>query len=263
MFMNSLKRLGLSVMIAAMPASIALASDCANPNAIGVSRVLNVKPADFPLVGKLQYAESLRLKPREVVLTFDDGPAAPYTGTILDALAAECVKATFFMMGSNINDAPDLVRRAFNEGHNVGTHTFGHKNLKGVPLDQAKEEIDKGIAAAAEAIGGAEKLVPFFRPPYLEIGKQAERYALSKGLMIWSADADSEDWKQPMEEEFVATAISELEKNRGGILLMHDTQPVTARAIALLLAELKAKKFKIVHVIPFKANKSLAAGAAR
>ena len=263
MSMNSLKTLGLSVMIAALPATVALANGCANPNAIGVSRVLNVKPAEFPLVGKLQYAESLRLKEREVVLTFDDGPSAPYTGTILDVLASECVKATFFMMGSNVNDAPDLVRRAFNEGHNVGTHTFDHENLNDVPLDKAKVEIDKGITATAEAIGGADKLAPFFRPPYLEIGKPAERYALSKGLMVWSADADSEDWKQPTEEVFVATAIAELEKNRGGILLMHDTQPVTARAIGMLLAELKAKKFTIVHVVPVKANKTLAAGAVR
>ncbi|MEO6946955.1 MAG: hypothetical protein ABI150_10365 [Nitrobacter sp.] len=86
-----------------------------------------------------------------------------------------------------------------------------------------------------------------------ELSKPVERYALSKGLMIWSADVDTEDWNEPSEDEFVARAISGLEKEGKGILLMHDAQPVTARALRQLIAELKAKKFKIVHIVPAKA----------
>src|SRR3954447_17664030 len=86
-----------------LSATLACAGECPNnPDAIGTSRVMSVKPQEFPLVGKLSYPETLRLTDREVVLTFDDGPAAPYTGTILDILAGECIRATFFMTGSAV-----------------------------------------------------------------------------------------------------------------------------------------------------------------
>jgi peptidoglycan/xylan/chitin deacetylase (PgdA/CDA1 family) len=231
----------------------ALADDCSNdPTVLGTSRTISVRPSDFPLVGKLNYPESLRLNEREVVLTFDDGPSAPYTGTILDILAAECVKATFFMAGNAIVDAPDLLRRAFNERHTIGTHTFADENLNEVPLERAKADIDKGIVTAIEAIGNRDDLAPFFRAPDLEISKHAERYALSQGLMVWSADVEAEDSDDPSEEELVAKVVAGLEEEGRGILLLHDSQPVTARALRQLIAELKARKFKIVHVVPAK-----------
>jgi peptidoglycan-N-acetylglucosamine deacetylase len=255
----------LSLFLVAAGTSVstsALAVDCPNnPTAQGTSRTISVKPSEFPLVGKLNYPETLRLSDHEVVLTFDDGPSAPYTGTILDALAAECIKATFFMVGNAIVDAPDLLRRAFNEGHTIGTHTFADDNLKEVPFEQAKGDIDKGVATAIEAIGNRDDLAPFFRAPDLEISRQAERYALSQGLMIWSADVEAEDWSEPTEEEFVAKIISGLEEEGRGILLLHDSQPVTARALRQLIAELKARKFKIVHVIP--AKRPMTTGSAR
>jgi peptidoglycan/xylan/chitin deacetylase (PgdA/CDA1 family) len=226
-------------------------ADCpGNPNAIGVSRILTVKPSEYPLVGTVQYQETLRLKDHEVVLTFDDGPSAPYTATILNILASECIKATFFVLGTSVADAPDLLRRAYDEGHNIGTHTFDHENLNELDLEKAKVAVDKGIAAASEALGSRGSLVPFFRPPYLEIAKPAEAYVLSKGLMVWSVDADSEDWTEPDEETFVAKSLADLNKRGNGILLMHDSQPVTARGLRMLIAELKKQNYKIVHVVP-------------
>jgi peptidoglycan/xylan/chitin deacetylase (PgdA/CDA1 family) len=255
--------LSLSLVAAAGSVSTAaLAGDCPNNStALGVSRTLSVKPSEFPLVGKINYPETLRLKDREVVLTFDDGPSAPYTGTILDVLAAECVKATFFMVGNAIVDAPDLLRRAFNEEHTIGTHTFANESLKEAPLERAKADIDKGVATAIEAIGSRDALAPFFRAPDLEISKQAERYALSQGLMVWSADVEPEDWNEPTEDEFVARVISGLEEQGRGIVLLHDSQPVTARAMRQLIAELKARQFKIVHVVP--AKRPMTTGSAR
>jgi len=254
MSMLAIGKLSLAVFIASVSATAVLAAECpASSAALGTSRVLSVKPTDFPLVGKLEYQETLRLNDREVVLTFDDGPSAPYTSNVLDILAAECVKATFFVAGNATADAPDLVRRAFNEGHTIGSHTFENSKLDQVPFDQAKADIEKGITAVADAIGGRNDVAPFFRAPDFEISKQVERYALSKGLMIWSADVDTEDWNEPSEDEFVTRAVSGLEKEGKGILLMHDSQPVTARALRQLLAALKAKQFKIVHVVPTKA----------
>lgn len=252
----------LVALAVASPSTTALADNCPNnPDALGTSRIISVNPSEFPLVGKLNYPETLRLNDREVVLTFDDGPSAPYTGTILDTLAAECIKATFFMAGNAIVDAPDLLRRASNEGHTIGTHTFADENLKEVPFDRAKEDIDKGVAAATEAIGNPKDLAPFFRAPDLEIAKQAERYAVSRGLMVWSADVEAEDSDDPTEDALVAKVVSGLEEEGRGVLLLHDSQPVTARALRQLIAELKARKFKIVHVVP--AKRPVTTGSAR
>ncbi|HVX99477.1 MAG TPA: polysaccharide deacetylase family protein [Pseudorhodoplanes sp.] len=254
MSMRRVAKLGLAVAIVTMWVTASLAADCgANSGALGTSRVMAVSPSEFPLVGKLEYRESLRLNDREVVLTFDDGPAAPYTSNILDILASECIKATFFMSGSAIADAPDIARRAFNEGHTIGSHTYDGGDLDELPVELAKADIDKGLAAAAEALGNPGNVAPFFRAPGLVISKPAERYVLSKGLMIWSADVDVDDWNEPSEDEFVARAMAGLEREGKGILLMRDAQPVTARALRQLIAQLKAKKFRIVHVIPSKA----------
>jgi peptidoglycan-N-acetylglucosamine deacetylase len=100
---------------------IGIASECpGNPNALGTSRIMVVDPAEHPRVGSLQYQETLPLNDHEVVLTFDDGPLPPYTTHILDTLASNCVKATFFIVGRMANSSPDLVRRAFREGHTIG-----------------------------------------------------------------------------------------------------------------------------------------------
>lgn len=241
--------LGIVILLGSL--ATAAAQDCPrNPKAIGTSRVLTVNPSQFPMVGKVQYQETLRLKAREVVLTFDDGPVAPYTIKILEALAAECVKATFFPLGSNVVDAPDLVKRAFDEGHSIGTHTYNHSNLSAIPIEDAKKDIELGIAAATEALGNPRDLTPFFRPPLLALSRQLERHVLSRGMMVWSLDVDSEDWKEPTEDQLVDRIIERLEKAGKGIVLMHDIQPVTARALPMLLVELKRRNFRIVHVVP-------------
>jgi peptidoglycan/xylan/chitin deacetylase (PgdA/CDA1 family) len=231
----------------------AAADQCpGNPNALGTSRVITVNPRDYPLVGTEQYPETFRLENREVVITFDDGPLPPYTGRVLDALAAECVKATFFTLGRNVAESPDLVRRAFKEGHSIGTHTFNHEYLAQMPFEQAKKEIDLGIAATTEALGNARDVAPFFRAPYLDINRQIEKYLHSRGLMIWSIDVSVDDWVGLTEEQLIELTVTRLEKaGKGkGILLLHDIQPATARALPALLAELKKRNFKIVHIVP-------------
>jgi peptidoglycan/xylan/chitin deacetylase (PgdA/CDA1 family) len=234
--------------IAALSWGAAEAANCPNPTALGTSRTISVKPTDFPLVGKINYPETLRLADHEVVLTFADGPAAPYTGTILEILASECVKATFFMTGNAVVDASDLLRRAVNEGHTIGVGAFSGESMTDLPLDKAKVEIDKGLTAAIDAANNRDDVAPFFRAPDLEISKQAERYALSKGLMVWSADVEADDENDPTEDQFVAKVISDLEESGKGIIALHDAEPVTARALRQLVAELKSRKYKIVQV---------------
>jgi len=234
-----------------------------NPDVLGTSRTISVRTSDFPRIGTEQYAESFRLKNREVVLTFDDGPVHGNSAKVLDALAAECVKATFFMMGLNVAEAPSLVRRAFEEGHSIGTHTFSHIHLDEVPLEKAKQEIELGIEAVTEALGKGRSPAPFFRAPYLGITKDLEKYLYARGLMVWDIDVDSLDWSLDGPEKVIESTLAVLEKKGKGILLMHDIKPQTARAMPVLLSELKRRGFRIVHVVPETGHIPNASNASR
>jgi peptidoglycan-N-acetylglucosamine deacetylase len=254
-FVRISKLVGVAVltggcMLAEVSAVLAGPACANNPEVLGTSRTITVRPSDFPRIGTEQYAESLRLKNREVVLTFDDGPIPEHTTKVLDALAAECVKATFFMLGINVAEAPALVRRAFNEGHSIGTHTFSHIHLDEVPLEKAKQDIELGIEAVTEALGKGRSPAPFFRAPYLGITKDLEKYLYARGLMVWDIDVDSLDWSVGAPEKVIENTLAVLEKKGKGILLMHDIKPATARAMPVLLSELKRRGFRIVHVVP-------------
>src|SRR6266700_4881096 len=254
-FVRISKLVGVAVvasgcMLAGVSAALA-APDCTNnPDVLGTSRTITVRPTDFPRIGTEQYAESLRLKNREVVLTFDDGPIPEHSSKVLDALAAECVKATFFMMGLNVAEAPALVRRAFDEGHSIGTHTFSHLHLDEVPLEKAKQDIELGIEAVTEALGKGRSPAPFFRAPYLGINKELEKHLYARGLMVWDIDVDSLDWSVEAPEKVIENTLAVLEKRGKGILLMHDIKSQTARAMPVQLSELKRRGFRIVHVVP-------------
>jgi peptidoglycan/xylan/chitin deacetylase (PgdA/CDA1 family) len=250
--MTRLKYLGVAfagALLVGSSGALAAPACLHNPEALNTSRTINVSPAEFPLVGKEQYLETLPLNDREVVLTFDDGPIPATTPRILDILAAECVKATFFMLGMNVAEAPDLARRAYDEGHSIGTHTFSHPTLAKLPNDKAREEIDRGIAAVTEALGPTRRLAPFFRPPYLSITRDVEKHVLSKNQMVWSIDADSLDWTFTTPARMIERTLTELEKVGKGIVLMHDIKEVTVRALPAFLAQLKQRGFRIVHVV--------------
>src|SRR3974390_3698976 len=94
-----------------------------NPDALGTSRVLTINPGEFIRLGTPQYNQTLPLRGHEVVLSFDDGPLPPYTDFILGTLASQCVKATYFLVGQMAHAYPSLVRRIYNEGHTIGTHS--------------------------------------------------------------------------------------------------------------------------------------------
>src|SRR4051812_36398942 len=107
----------------------ALAAGCPRQGALGTSRVLGVDAATTPRVGLKSFPQTLPLEDHEVVLTFDDGPSPPMTRMVLAALAQQCVRATFFLIGESASRHPDLVRRMAAEGHTVGHHTWQHRNL--------------------------------------------------------------------------------------------------------------------------------------
>src|SRR2546428_11883530 len=143
------------------------ATECP-PGALGVNRTLVLDPSEHARVGSVQYGESLPLRDREVVLTFDDGPLPPYTNRILETLASECVKATFFMVGRMVRGYPSVVRRIYNEGHTIANHSQNHPfTFAKMTVDQAAQEIEGGHASLLSALGDPKAISLFFRIPCL------------------------------------------------------------------------------------------------
>jgi peptidoglycan/xylan/chitin deacetylase (PgdA/CDA1 family) len=228
------------------------AEDCpGNPDALGVSRTIVVDPREHARIGTMDYAETLPLADREVVLTFDDGPLPPYTNRILDILAAECVKATYFIVGSMAKAYPDTLRRIHEAGHTIGTHSMTHPiHFRAQSFERAKAQIDGGIEAVAAVLGDADKVAPFFRFPGFGHTADAHDYAASRGLMVWGADVPADDWHFVGAKEVASRAIRRLEGKGKGILLLHDIHPRTVEGLRLILSELKSRGFRIVHVVP-------------
>jgi peptidoglycan/xylan/chitin deacetylase (PgdA/CDA1 family) len=235
----------------------ARAADCpGHPGALGTSRTIVVDPHEHTRLGTMQYPETLPLGDKEVVLTFDDGPLPPFTTSILDILARECVKATYFLVGRQARAYPALVRRIAEDGHSIGTHSQNHPLIfDHLSAAQASTEIEGGIASARAALGPDKPLAPFFRFPGLGRSSQAEAFLAAQGLMAWSADFPADDWTRISDKEIVRRAMSRLEAKGKGILLLHDIHPATVLALPQLFAELKARGYRIVHVVPATAER--------
>jgi peptidoglycan-N-acetylglucosamine deacetylase len=240
-------------------ASGALAQPCnGKPDALGTARVMALDPAVFPQVGTVQYPQTVPLRDHEVVLSFDDGPSPSSTGAVLDVLAAQCVKANFFLVGEHAQASPELVRREYAEGHTVGTHSETHADLAKLPLADAEKEIQGGIAAANAALGAPIVAAPFFRAPYLSTTPSILQYLSKAGLMLWSIDVDPEDWRPSTPDEVVQRTMAGLEKKHSGIILMHDVQSHTAAALPKFLEELKSHGYSVVHVVYSSAREAAA-----
>jgi peptidoglycan/xylan/chitin deacetylase (PgdA/CDA1 family) len=230
----------------------AQAAECpGHPGALGVSRTIVLNPAEHPRLGTLQYEESLPLNDHEVVLTFDDGPLPPYTSRVLDTLAAECVKATFFLVGRMALGYPQMVRREYNEGHTIAGHSQNHPfTFAKMQVDDAAKEIEDGFDSLRTVLGDPKAIAPFFRIPGLLRQDSVEQYLQAHGYATWSLDFLADDWTHINAKEITKRALQRIEARGRGILLLHDIQPATALALPTILAELKARGYKIVQVVP-------------
>jgi peptidoglycan-N-acetylglucosamine deacetylase len=238
-------------------AATASASECpGNPGALGTSRTIVVDPAEHSLLGGHQYRESLPLNDKEVVITFDDGPLPPYSTRILDLLAQECVKATFFLVGRMARAYPKIVRRVYDEGHTLANHSQSHPfNFHRMSVEDAAREIEGGFESIANAVGDPAKVAPFFRFPGLLRQDSVEHYLRSRRVMAWSVDFMADDWTRINSREVVKRALDRLEAKGKGILLLHDIQPATALGLPELLNELKVRGYRVVHVVPATAER--------
>ena len=251
--MTDLRALSAAAVLFALAATgPARAAECpGNPDALGTSRTIVVDPTEHARLGMMQYSETLPLADHEVVLTFDDGPLPPYSTRILDILNAECVKATYFLVGRMAKAFPDVVRKLHAAGHTLGTHSNSHPfTFNRMSPEQADAEVEGGIASVADALGDRNAVAPFFRIPGLLRSDTTERYLASRSLMTWSADFPVDDWKHISASAITARALERLEARRRGMILLHDIQPATALAMPTILKELKRRGYRIVHVVP-------------
>ncbi|MDB5637741.1 MAG: polysaccharide deacetylase [Bradyrhizobium sp.] len=229
------------------------AADCPRKGTLGTSRILHVDAATTPRVGRKQYPQTLPLADHEVVLTFDDGPWPPTTPKVLAALAQECVRATFFLIGKPASEHPDVVRRIAAEGHTIGHHTWLHRSLMQIPPGETSEEINRGIAADEMALHGVATTVPstpFFRFPGFETTPATLNSLQSRGIVVFGADLWAGDWNAMSPKQELKLVIDRLKTARKGIILFHDPKAQTAAMLPAFLRYLRDNGYRVVHLVP-------------
>ena len=250
-----IRRAAILILIASATISAASASaaECPRKDALGTSRVMTLDPKDFPRVGLKSFPQTLPLAEKEVVLTFDDGPFPATTTKVLATLAAECVKATFFLIGRNAEANPGIVKKIAAEGHTIGHHTWSHRWLDEIGETQAADEINRGIAADEKALHGMATSVPstpFFRFPGFASTPALLSSLQSRGIAVLGADLWASDWEPMTPEQQLNLITKRLDYEEKGIILFHDTKAQTAKMLPAFLQYLRHNGYKVVHLVP-------------
>ena len=228
---------------------------CKNPDALGTSRTMIVGTAGGPATGVKTYPRRLPLGDHEVILTFDDGPLPGPTNAVLEALARECVRATFFLIGRNAAASPGLVKREIAEGHSVGHHTYGHPGvtMRGLSDAAARADMERGFAAvdlAAYGAAGAGPRTAFFRFPGFADTKPLLDWLAARNIAVFGADLWASDWQPMSPQAELQLVLARLEQQRRGVILLHDTKTQTAAMLPGFLRALKARGYRVVHMVP-------------
>ena len=192
---------------------------------------------------KLSYS-SCTVEGNVIALTFDDGPHAQNTPRLLDMLKQAGVKATFFVVGQNAAQYPDILKRIVAEGHEIANHSYTHPVLASLSEFSVNDQLDKTREAVFQATGVTMKLL---RPPYGALSEPQRRKAYADfgyRTILW--DVDPEDWKYRdaarVEKEIVGRTRA------GSIILTHDIHKSTVDAMPSTIEALLAKGFKFVTV---------------
>lgn len=182
---------------------------------------------------------------KKIAITFDDGPHPTYTPEILDILMDYGIKATFFVVGQNVELHPDIVKRAINEEHEIGNHTFTHCHVYDASFEEVIDEIQSCEDTIYEL---CEYHVKLFRPPEGVLPEAVRNYAINEdySVILWSID--TYDWAR--------APISNIKKNitknisSGDIILMHDYVPdsITPQALRIIIPMLLEDGYQFVTV---------------
>jgi peptidoglycan/xylan/chitin deacetylase (PgdA/CDA1 family) len=184
---------------------------------------------------------------RCVALTFDDGPDPVLTPKLLDILAAQNVKASFYVVGRRVATWPGIVQRAFQEGHEIGNHTWDHPQLPSLSSREVEAEFSRTDAAIKAATGVAPATI---RAPYGAQSARIAEIAAPRPLVLW--DTDTLDWLH-QDREYVTRVADR--SPVGKIVLMHDIHRPTIAAVPGIIRDLKARGISFVTISEFLAGR--------
>ena len=223
---------------------------CANPDALGIARVVEIDTTGGPGFGFEHFKQLDFLRDKEVVLTFDDGPWPVNTPSVLKSLADQCTTGIFFSIGKHATYYPEILKQVLAAGHTIGSHTWSHATLTNKKLteQQRKDEIEKGFSAVKWALGGVSP-APFFRFPALQHPPEMVTYLGTRNIAMFSCDLNSFDFKARNPQQVIDVTMKKLDKLGKGIILMHDFHKHTAEALPELLSKLKAGGYKVVKMV--------------
>ncbi|MFN0219731.1 MAG: polysaccharide deacetylase family protein [Hyphomicrobium sp.] len=212
-------------------------------------RIVEIDTSGGPIFGSFtkQSHEAAFLRPKEVVLTFDDGPMPWITRSILDTLGAYCARATFFAVGRMAIAYPDVVRDVAARGHTLASHTMTHPfNMPRMSAARAQDEIERGFAAVSAAAG--HPIAPFFRFPGLADSAALLDYLQQRGIAAFTVDVVTNDSYITSPSRLAERTLAEIERAGGGIVLFHDIKRATAKALPEILKALRTRGYTIVHL---------------
>lgn len=237
-------RLPWTLLLLLAAAANSAASAC-NPDALGTSRILTLK-REYAAYGTAQHGP-LALQKGEVVLTFDDGPRPETLDRVLQALAAQCVKATFFMTGANLEQYPELGLSVVRAGHTPALHSFAHPSLKSMTVAAQLADLGQGMQAFARVFGGTPAA---YRFPFLEETPAILAALKDSKITVASVDVGIDDYSpnDMRSAALVKRLVERLYASGGGIVLMHDANEATVEALPALLAAIRDNGYKVVQL---------------
>jgi hypothetical protein len=157
------------------------------------------------------------------------------------------------MVGRMAAAYPEMARLVAELGHTIGNHSQNHPiHFDAISETRAENEVENGVRSIKAALRDEGTLAPFFRIPGLGRTHAVEKFLKSNEMIVWSSDTVADDWTRISSDQVLQRAMRRLEAKGRGILLLHDIQPRTALALPALLRQLKARGFRIVHVVPGK-----------
>ena len=177
-----------------------------------------------------------------LALTFDDGPHGSLTPRLLDILAQRNVKATFYVIGRNVETYPEIARRIVEEGHEIANHTWSHPALSGLPADRVAEELRRTHEVVLQTTGVR---MTNLRPPYGAYNDRVREVAFhghGYDTIMWSVDPL--DWKYRNSARVTRELVTGA--TPGAVLLCHDIHPTTVAAIPPVLDDLLGRRFEFV-----------------
>jgi peptidoglycan/xylan/chitin deacetylase (PgdA/CDA1 family) len=214
---------------------------------LGTHRVMQIGFVPPGRYGRKSYPASLPLSEGEVVLTFDDGPLPGPTDRVLDALAREQCRATFFLIGRNAAASPHLVRRMLAEGHTIANHTMNHPwTMRNIAFERGIADIRAGAAAITQAAG--QKPAPFFRFPGFADTPALLDHLQNERQIVLGTDFWASDWNPMTPDVQLSLVMRRLRQSRGGMVLFHDVRPQTAAMLPGFLAALREGGYRVVHI---------------